>query len=171
MNNKGTICSIDKSTTRMSQWVREVSRLGVAIADPVVADASRQLPITLEADVVVLDPPCTNTGTFWRSPATKWTVRPESFHQLPAEQFALLQNAARCVRKGGTLVYSTCSIFPEENERVVERFLRVNPEFEAVEASPRIGLEGVHGVSAAQRLYPHIHECNGHFILKMKYTG
>ena len=171
MRNEGTIYSVDKSSDRMSFWRREVSRLGVGIARPLVADASKPLPVSVEADVVVLDPPCSNTGTFWKSPATKWVVTPERIHRLAAIQRAMLQNAARFVREGGTLVYSTCSILTEENEKVVNPFLQVNPDFKAVDSSPRIGLPGLYGSEASQRLYPHTHDCNGHFLLKMRRDG
>lgn len=168
MQNEGTIYSIDRSSHRMSFWRREISRLGVGIAHPLLADASKPLPINVEADVVILDPPCSNTGTFWKSPAAKWAVTPERVRQLAANQRAMLENAACLVREGGTLVYSTCSILAEENERVVNGFLRVNPDFKAVQPSPRIGLPGLYGSERSQRLYPHIHDCNGHFLSKMK---
>jgi len=171
MQNKGTIYSVDRSSDRMSFWRREVSRLGVGIAHPLLADASKPLPVAVEADVVVVDPPCSNTGTFWKSPATKWVVTPERVRWLAATQRAILENAARFVREGGTLVYSTCTILTEENEKVVNRFLRVNPDFKAVDSSPRIGLPGLYGSEASQRLYPHTHDCNGHFLLKMRRVG
>jgi 16S rRNA (cytosine967-C5)-methyltransferase len=83
----------------------------------------------------------------------------------------MLENVSRFVREGGTLVYSTCSILAEENEQVVNSFLAANPDFEAVDQTPRIGLPGLYGSEMSQRLYPHIHDCNGHFLSKMKRTG
>jgi 16S rRNA (cytosine967-C5)-methyltransferase len=82
----------------------------------------------------------------------------------------MLENVSGLVRKGGTLVYSTCSILAEENEHVVNSFLAANPDFRAVDSSPRIGLPGLYGSETSQRLYPHTHDCNGHFISKMKRT-
>ncbi len=168
MQNGGVIYSVDRSSDRMSFWRREVSRLGVKIAHPILADATKPLPIEVEADVVILDPPCSNTGTFGKSPAAKWAATPERVRQLAANQRAMLENAGRLVREGGTLVYSTCSILVEENENVVNGFLRANPDFEAVQSSPRIGLPGLYGSERSQRLYPHIHDCNGHFLSKIK---
>lgn len=170
MENRGAIYSIDKSSARMSFWRREVSRLGVKIAHPLLADASKPLPMNMEADVVLLDPPCSNTGTFWKSPAEKWTVTPERVHTLARTQRIMLDGVSRFVREGGTLVYSTCSILAEENERVVSSFLGANPDFKAVDSSPRIGLPGLYGSGMSQRLYPHTHDCNGHFLSKMKRT-
>jgi 16S rRNA (cytosine967-C5)-methyltransferase len=170
MENKGAIYSIDKSSSRMNFWRREVSRLGVEIAHPLLADASKPLPTNMQVDVVLLDPPCSNTGTFWKSPAEKWTTTPERVHVLARAQRTMLENVSRFVRKGGTLVYSTCSILAEENEHVVNSFLAANPDFRAVDSSPRIGLPGLYGSETSQRLYPHTHDCNGHFISKMKRT-
>ena len=170
MENKGTICSIDRSSVRMSFWKREADRLGVRIAHPVLADAGRSLPLDVQVDVVLLDPPCSNTGTFWRSPAEKWTTTPERVHVLARAQRAMLENGSRSVREGGTLVYSTCSILAEENEHVINGFLRANPDFRAVDSGPRIGMPGLYGLDMSRRLYPHIHDCNGHFISKMKRT-
>lgn len=171
MENKGTIYSIDKSGARMSLWKREIDRLGVKIAHPLLADASMTLPAKVDADVVILDPPCSNTGTFWKSPNAKWVMTPERVRQLAATQRVMLQNASRLVRENGTLVYGTCSILAEENECVVSRFLRVNPDFKAVDSSPRIGLPGSQGLDLSQRLFPHIHDCNGHFLSKMMRVG
>lgn len=171
MQNKGTIYSVDRSSNRMSFWRREVSRLGVGIAHPLLADASKPLPVAVEADVIVVDPPCSNTGTFWKAPATKWVMTPERVRWVAATQRVMLDNAARFLREGGTLVYSTCSILTEENEKVVNPFLKVNPDFKAVDSSPRIGLPGLYGSEAGQRLYPHTHDCNGHFLLKIRRVG
>ena len=171
MENEGAIYSIDRSFERMSFWKREIKRLGVRIAHPLLADAGKPLPTDAQVDVVLLDPPCSNTGTFWKSPAEKWTVTPERVHSLARIQRVMLENAARFLREGGTLVYSTCSILAEENERVVNGFLAANPDFKAVGSGPRIGLPGLYGLETAQRLYPHTHDCNGHFISKIKRTG
>ena len=171
MENKGTICSIDKSPTRMSFWRREVSRLGVRIAHPMLADARRPSPTNMKFDVVLLDPPCSNTGTFWKSPAEKWSITPERVHALARTQRAMLENASQSVRSGGTLVYSTCSILAEENELVINSFLTVNPDFKVVDSSPRIGLSGLCSLEKSQRLYPHIHDCNGHFLCKLERTN
>ena len=170
MENKGTIYSIDKSFLRMSFWRRQVTRLGVKIAHPLLADVSKSFLMNTQADVVLLDPPCSNTGTFWKSPAEKWATTQERVDTLARTQRTMLENVSRFVREGGTLVYSTCSILAEENEHVVNSFLTANPDFKAVDSSPRIGLPGLYGSETSQRLYPHVHDCNGHFLSKMKRT-
>jgi 16S rRNA (cytosine967-C5)-methyltransferase len=85
-------------------------------------------------------------------------------------QYKILCSAAHRVAIGGRLVYCTCSITVDENEGVVRAFLDENPDFVAVEAAPRIGEPGLRGLYEAQRLYPHLHDCNGFFIAKMVRT-
>ena len=80
----------------------------------------------------------------------------------------MIANCAEKVKRGGTLIYSTCSITVEENEMLIERFLKWHPEFELVEITPRIGLQGLRGLEKCRRLYPHIHHCNGFFIAKLQ---
>ena len=83
-------------------------------------------------------------------------------------QRRILSRCANRVAEGGSIVYSTCSITIEENEMVVEHFLREHPEFELVDALPRLGLPGLRGQEGAQRLYPHLNECNGFYLAKLK---
>ena len=167
MRNNGIIYSVDRSASRLSFWKDEMSRLGVQIANPIVADAAKSIPACTEGDVVVLDPPCSNTGTFWKSPGAKWTIDRGRIHQIATTQSAMLENASKLVRVGGTLLYSTCTILDEENEYVITRFLRLNPDFQLVRMNPSIGFPGLYGLDVSRRLYPHTHECNGHFICRM----
>ena len=168
MRNKGTIYSIDYSRRRMNVWKREVAHMNAAIANPLIADARKPLPLTPEADVVILDPPCTSTGTFRKLPSAKWRIRPRSIDKMAAFQWQMLDSLARNVRPEGTLIYSTCSITIEENEMIIERFLKQHSEFSIVDVTPKIGLSGLRGLDKCQRLYPHIHDCNGFFIAKMQ---
>jgi 16S rRNA (cytosine967-C5)-methyltransferase len=167
MQNRGTIYSIDYSKRRMGIWKREVGQMGVKIAEPVIADACELSPLTKEADVVVLDPPCTGSGNFARSPSSKWRLTSRSIDKMAEIQWRMLEKSAVNVKPGGTLVYSTCSITLEENEMLVEKFLKRNCDFLLAEATPKIGLPGLRGLDICQRLFPHIHMCNGFFIAKL----
>jgi 16S rRNA (cytosine967-C5)-methyltransferase len=168
MENRGEIVSVDYSKRRIKVWRRETERMGVKIASPVVADARNPLPLNLLADLVVLDPPCTSTGTFGKTPDAKWRLTKRSILGMAKIQAEMIENCAEYTREGGFLVYSTCSISVEENEMVIERFLKLHPEFKLVDTKPKIGLLGLRGLTKCQRLYPHIHECNGFFIAKLK---
>jgi len=167
MQNRGVIYSVDYSRRRMGVWRNEVARMGVEIAEPLIADACNALPIAIEADRVVLDPPCTSTGAFAKLPSAKWRLTPRSIEKMAEIQWQMLENSAEKVKPGGMLIYSTCSITVEENEMLIERFLKWHPEFSLVEINPKIGLPGLRGMEKCQRLYQHINECNGFFIAKL----
>ncbi len=168
MENKGVICAVDFSKRRMKTWLQEVGRMWLKIADPVIADARTPLPFNVQADVVILDPPCTSTGVFAKLPAAKWRLTPKSIDKMTEIQWQMINNCAQNVASGGTLTYSTCSITVEENEVIIERFLQAHPEFSLVEINPKMGLPGLRGLDKCQRLYPHLHQCNGFFIAKLQ---
>jgi len=167
MQNRGGICSVDYSIRRMQVWNREVWRMGVKIAESVIADACVSLPFALEADVVVLDPPCTSTGSFGRLPSAKWRLTSRSIEKMADIQWRMINNCAEKVKAGGVLTYSTCSITVEENEMIIERFLKWHPEFALEAIKPKLGLPGLRGLDKCQRLYPHIHESTGFFVAKL----
>ncbi len=167
MQNRGAMYSMDYSKRRMIVWKDEVTRMGVEIAVPIIADACNPLPFKIEADTIVLDPPCTSTGTFRKLPSAKWRLTRRSVDKMAEIQWQMINSCAENVKSGGALIYSTCSITVEENEMIIERFLKWHTEFSLSEITPKIGLPGLRGLEKCQRLYPHIHQCNGFFIAKM----
>jgi 16S rRNA (cytosine967-C5)-methyltransferase len=169
MGNRGRILSLDFSKRRLEIWRGEMARLGVENAVSVLGDARRPGAFPdVEADLVLVDPPCTGTGTFNRIPSGKWRTSRRSIGRMASIQRRILDNCAGHVREGGDLVYCTCSITVEENEMVIQGFMRANPGFTLVEASPRLGLPGMIGQSEAQRLYPHLHGCNGFYLARLE---
>ncbi len=170
MQNQGSIYSLDYSARRMKIWKQENRRMGIAIADPVIADACDFLPFDIKADVAILDPPCTGTGVFGRQPSAKWRLTPKSIEAMAEIQWRMINNVAENVKSGGVLAYSTCSVTVEENEMIIERFLKWHPEFSMLEIEPPLGLPGLRGLTKCRRLYPHLHESNGFFIAKLKKT-
>lgn len=167
MQNQGKIVSIDYSKRRMYIWKRQMKRMGIRIAVPVIADVCRSLPLRLSGDLVVLDPPCTSTGAFSKMPSAKWRLTKRSVLHMEQIQWRMLQKCAEHVKEGGYLIYSTCSITLEENEILIGKFLKWHPEFTLIKTQPGIGLPGLRGQAECQRLYPHIHSCNGFFIAKL----
>jgi len=167
MENEGAIYSVDYSRRRMMVWKGETKRMGVKIAAPIIANARKPLPINLSVDLVILDPPCTSTGTFSKTPSAKWRLTKRSIFGMAKVQWEMLDQCAEYTKEGGFLVYSTCSITTEENEMLIERFLKWHPEFKLVETLPKIGSPGLRGQTKCQRLYPHLHECNGFFVAKL----
>jgi 16S rRNA (cytosine(967)-C(5))-methyltransferase len=168
MKNQGTVFSIDFSRKRMQTWKKENERMLTKIAEPVIADALLTLPLLGEAHLVVLDPPCTSTGVFAKQPSAKWRLSPKSIAKMANIQWQMINNCAQKVSKGGTLTYSTCSITEEENEAIIEKFLKEHSDFALAEIEPKLGFPGLRGLTRCQRLYPHIHHCNGFFIAKLQ---
>jgi 16S rRNA (cytosine967-C5)-methyltransferase len=167
MQNRGVIYSVEYSRRRMAIWMSEVARMGVEIAVPIIADACNPLPFTIEADIVVLDPPCTSTGSFGKLPSAKWRLTRRSVDKMAEIQWQMINSCAENVKLEGVLIYSTCSITTEENEMVIQRFLKWHPEFSLTEIRPKVGFPGLRGMDNCQRLYPHINQCNGFFIAKL----
>ncbi|HEX8210369.1 MAG TPA: 16S rRNA (cytosine(967)-C(5))-methyltransferase RsmB [Longimicrobium sp.] len=122
------VAAADLSRRRMRRVVENAERIGwrdrVAA---VVADA--RMPPFRPVDVVLLDAPCTGTGTFRRHPDGRWRIAPHDLEALTELQDQLLRAAAEVVRPGGVLVYSTCSLEREENEDRMERFLAEHPDW------------------------------------------
>ena len=170
MKNRGTIVSIDYSPARMKSWRREVQRLGVKIADPVISDASR-LGLYDSFDLVVIDPPCTGTGVFDRNPRMKWHLSPESVNRYSILQRHFLESAAPLVGGEGRILYSTCTLTVEENEHVISSFLKSHPEFETRPILEQYGSPGLMGLADCRRLYPHRDRTAGYFIARMQRTS
>jgi 16S rRNA (cytosine967-C5)-methyltransferase len=167
MQNQGAIYSLDYSARRMRTWKQETRRMGTTIAEPLIADARLPLPLDIEADVAVLDPPCTSTGVFGRQPSAKWRLTPKSIETMAEIQWQMINNVAEMVKSDGFLTYSTCSITVEENEMIIERFLKGHPEFHLADVNPNLGLPALRGLTMCRRLYPHLDESNGFFIAKL----
>ncbi|MEH3146979.1 MAG: methyltransferase domain-containing protein [Methylobacterium frigidaeris] len=121
------VLAVDRSASRLARVTENLARLGLA-AETRALDALT-LPEDEVFDAVLLDAPCSATGTIRRHPDVAWTKREEDLPRLAALQERLLDKAARLVRPGGRLVYCTCSLEPEEGERQAAAFLARHPAF------------------------------------------
>lgn len=130
MENRGRIVAEDIHPARLRMITENCSRLGVTIVQPaLVADTRPPNPAAAAFDRVLLDAPCSNTGVMRRRVDLRWRIRPEEFERLRSTQSELLRRAASQVKPGGILVYSTCSLEPEENRAVVDLLLSERPGF------------------------------------------
>lgn len=134
--NQSWIVASDLHPQRLSTLRSNCVRLGADQVDAVALDGARGLPF-LEGlptfDRVLVDAPCTGTGTLSQNPEIKWRLAAEDAERLSRSQLALLTRGAETVAVGGRVVYSTCSVEPDENEAVVARFLEANRRFRLVE--------------------------------------
>jgi 16S rRNA (cytosine967-C5)-methyltransferase len=132
MRDEGTIVAVDISVERMKLVEEGLRRLGLKSAQALVLDAARSegLPEALRAsfDAVLLDAPCSNTGVLSRRPEARWRLDAETVAECARRQRDLLRSAASAMKSGAALVYSTCAIEPEENDRLVRAVLAEDPK-------------------------------------------
>ncbi len=128
MNNKGQVHAYDADRKRLAPIIERLRRAGTRNVQ--VHDDVRQLDgLKEKLDVVLVDAPCTGTGTWRRRPDTKWRLTQKNVEERAAQQQEALAEAAAFVKPGGSLVYITCSVLPEENDRQIERFSSDHPQF------------------------------------------
>ena len=125
MGNEGRIIGHDPVPERLKLIQENCARLGVTCVETVSSWAGTERIF----DKVLVDAPCSNTGVMRRRVDLRWRIRPEEIERLRRTQLELLDQAAQVLKPGGTLIYSTCSLEPEENEEVIREFLKNRPEF------------------------------------------
>jgi 16S rRNA (cytosine967-C5)-methyltransferase len=161
----GTVFAGDASYARLQRVRDNVRRLDASNVVPFVGDV--RFPAVSGVDAVLIDVPCTGTGTFRRHPDARWRLRVSDLAVLPAVQRSILRAAATAVRPGGLLVYSTCSLEVEENDAQVESFLSDNPGWR-LEPPP----EGVVPASVLDagrlRVLPQRHGTDGAFAARLR---
>lgn len=134
MMNKGQIFAYDSDRNRLAPIYDRLKRNGARNVQVRAPQPGALDDLVGKMDRVVIDAPCTGTGTWRRRPDTKWKLTPELLAQRVAEQAAILAEARTYLKPGGTLVYITCSILPEENDDQVKAFLAAHPDFAVVPA-------------------------------------
>ncbi len=166
MNNSGKIFSNDIHENKLIRVKEGAKRLGIDIISTAVMDASKP-DKSLESayDLVIADVPCSGLGVIRKKPDIRYKDLAE-IEKLPETQLNILNGLAPCVKPGGVLLYSTCTILEQENGGVIERFLREHKEFtaEGFELPAPIG-EVKNGRLS---LYPHIHYTDGFFVCKLR---
>ncbi len=167
MKNRGRIISVDYSKNRMVSWTTETKRLGVRMASPLIGDASN-LGLNGQFDLVIVDPPCTGTGILDRNPRMKWHLSPKLVQKFSLLQSRMLEESSKYTRRGGRILYCTCSLTLEENELVLSRFLNAHPDFEIRPILEDYGSPGLRGQSNCRRFYPHRDRTAGYFIARLE---
>ena len=154
MNNTGKIIASDIYRRKLDIVDKEAKRLGINNIETRSWDATRvDSSMIKKADKVLVDAPCSGLGVVRRKPEIKYKELTDEVRLLPKKQLAILSASSSYVKPGGTLVYSTCTVNPEENEMVIEAFLKKNRDFEQVERT---------------LLLPNVNGTDGFFICVMK---
>ncbi len=123
MQNRGSVFCVDKSGGQLEKLETNMKRLGVSITQPVMADTAKSWPTAKMFDKIIIDAPCSGTGTLRRHPEGKWNKPPELIAEMTKIQEAILREAVKHLSPNGSLVYSVCSIEPEEGVNMVDKFL------------------------------------------------
>lgn len=164
MGNVGKILSFDLHENKLSLVKNGAETLGISIIETDARDGRvHDAALDLSADRVLCDVPCSGFGVVAKKPEIRYKD-PTDSAALPDIQLAILQNGARYVKAGGTLVYSTCTLFPEENEQNAARFLAAAPDFEPCEFT----VGGISSAGGMLTLTPDAHGTDGFFIAKFK---
>lgn len=171
VKNRGKILAIDYDFNKIEELKKESKRLGITIIETSIADLTEELPNLLKDkfDHVLVDAPCSGLGTLRRNPEIKWHFTAADFLDLNKTQQTILQNASVAVKNGGRLIYSTCSLAPQENENIVSKFLKQNPDF-SISPPPEAISSQLIDSDKYFRTFPHLHNMDGFFaaILKRK---
>jgi 16S rRNA (cytosine967-C5)-methyltransferase len=152
--DKTLIVASDRSAKRLETLTKTTTLHNLKSVKSVVLDAAQQLPFANSVfDRILVDAPCSGTGTLRRNPEIRWRLSETDIHELAAQQKVFLQNAAHVLKPGGQLVYSTCSVERDENEAVVQHFLTRHPNFT---------------LTKTDRLWPHHQGTDGFFIASLQ---
>lgn len=165
MKNVGEIVAVDRYDTRLNLVKAACQRLGIANTHYVTADAS-----TLEtapAEKVLVDAPCSGLGVLAKKPDARWKRDSDDIGKLTHLQASIMDNAARLVKPGGVLVYSTCTTEPEENGELVKNFLARHPEFTIESGADYVHNDLVTSQGAVETL-PQKHGMDGAFAMRLR---
>ena len=169
MNNKGKIMAVDKYDAKIIRLRENAERLGATNIEYVQDDASdfHSDIITSERfDKILLDAPCSGLGVLSKKPDIRWKREPEDILSLAKYQKKLLQNSAKYLKPNGVIVYSTCTIEPEENMDIIKDFLANNPEFKIDDASKYVSRDIVNADGCIET-FPHKHNIDGSFAARL----
>jgi 16S rRNA (cytosine967-C5)-methyltransferase len=170
LQNKGKIVAVDRNPERIAELKREITRLGINIIEAQTGDLSGYMPETFREkfDCVLVDAPCSGLGTLRRNPEIKWRTTEKDLRNFAAAQKIILQNASAAVKKGGHLIYGTCSLLPQENENIIDDFLTHNSNFCLYRPSASINNK-LFDRRGFFHTYPHRHNMDGFFGAILRY--
>jgi 16S rRNA (cytosine967-C5)-methyltransferase len=164
MNNRGLVLATDIRAYKLKDLTKRVRRAGLSNIRSKPWDGKHIPGKPASFDGVLVDAPCTCTGTWRRNPDARWTSKPEDVAEIADLQYSILTTAAPGVKIGGRLVYATCSFCDAENEAVIARFLAEHPDFALVPM--RHPLNGTR-TDGQVRVWPQDGDCDGTFAVRM----
>jgi 16S rRNA (cytosine967-C5)-methyltransferase len=176
MQNKGSLYACDTSVSRLDRLKPRLTRAGADNIQrcPIDSEQDARLKTLVGSDAVLVDAPCSGTGTLRRNPDIKW--RAVDIEALMQQQRSILAAASRLVRPGGRLVYATCSLLDEENSGIAREFLAAHSKFKIVPAQQILAEQGIeiakaYDAGGALRLLPYLHGTDGFYAMVMQRNG
>ena len=171
MQNRGCVVALDKVASKLTRLEHEAQRQGISIIQTRPADLNKPLSLAPHSgfDRILLDAPCTGLGVLRRNPDAKWSFQKKDIARYAERQLRFLENIAPWVTPGGILVFSVCSMEPEENEGVIKRFLKNHPNF-VISDRQTIEEKSVHPFldpDGFLRIFPHNHQMDGFFAARL----
>lgn len=165
MRDEGFIIAIERHFSRAKFFHENLTRLGIRITNIICAD-SLQLPVKIQFDKVLIDAPCTGFGVLNKRVDLKWKRTLQDIENMKNLQLQLLKSAAKVVKPNGVIIYSTCTIDPDENEGVVNAFVSANTGFK-LEVPENVPNE-FHSQKYFVRTFPHTHNIDGTFAVRLR---
>ncbi len=172
IGDAGEVVAVDRNARRLGLVGRDARRLGLTNITTREHDATGSFHgfgARGAFDRILVDVPCSGLGTLRRNPDARWRVRPGDPQRLAEIQRAILRSAATALRPGGVLVYSTCTLLPEENESVIESFLSETRDFRLLPGDAAPGpTRALVGTDGFLRCFPHLHDSDGFFAARLE---
>jgi NOL1/NOP2/sun family putative RNA methylase len=176
IQNTGMVVAVEQDRQRMASLQSNIIRCGVTNTMVIRGDARKLDNLQFEPDKILLDAPCSGEGLIPLDPTRKTSKTMADIRYCATREDEMLEAAVKVLAKGGTMVYSTCSIAPEENEFIIDDILKRYPEMEIVQISTEFGSPGysepygiklIESLKLTRRFLPHLHKTEGFFICKM----
>jgi len=172
MQNTGEILSFDIDGQRLELLKESCKRLGIKIIQTIEADARQVGEYVKQADRILVDAPCSGLGVLRRRVEARWRRSPEQIMEFAQLQYEILDSISNYVKPNGIIVYCTCTIEPEENQQIVEKFLKLHPEFHvqsvyAFLTDDLMQIEDIVSDEGYLQTYPHRHKMDGFFAVRM----
>jgi len=171
LNGEGSILALDRHGRRLNLIGRGIRRLGIGGVATLERDATKSLEdLAIEApfDRILVDAPCSGLGSLRRNPDARWRIQPDDLESLAKLQRSLLESAASVLRRGGSLVYSTCTVTPEENEAVIRGFMATRASWRiATRDEAPAAMRELIDDDGMLRMLPHRHDTDGFFAVRL----
>ena len=173
MQDRGCILAIDINSDKLQLLRKSADRLGIHIIRLKAQDAAAELGESFHDrfDRILIDAPCSGLGTLRRNPEIRWRIQEGDLEHFPSLQRRIIDQASCYLKTGGILVYSTCTVMPEENENVIRDFLKANQDFHQVKSSRALQgdfTEAFMDESGFFRTRPHRQGMDGFFAVRMR---